>query len=481
MPAGPSLSARPLGNTPPRWPFTINWDNPDTHGLVRAWPLVWGPGFTDLVARKALSVNGGVTPKEMFGKHRVPQFDGSTGFLRINEAAVLAAPLTLSCWFNDDLDTSGDCLISLEPNSNSGIGFRLLAYGNIAGDKVTAEVAVPTSSRAPSADSFVAGVTAHGGAVFLSTTSRTGYKNGVGGTPETTSRSPAGIGRTLIGAQNANSLTNPTQGRIAFVEIYNVAKSADEMRRMFDPAFRWNRYYELGRRSWFLPSGAADQNLTATGFANANAFGGAQLDLNLAASGFANTQAFGAARLDLNLTASALVNVNAFGGPRFDLNLTPAGFANVPAFGAARLDLNLTAAGFADADGFGAPTVTQGQTLSASGFANGQAFGAARLDLNIAAAGFANANAYGSPTVTQGQTLLASGFANVNAFGALRIDLNLLATGFAGVNRFGAAAVSIEGDEEATLDPGQIVRIEGYRARLAVRIDGGPLLPVRVS
>jgi hypothetical protein len=73
----------------------------------------------------------------------------------------------------------------------------------------------------------------HVGAVFTSATSMTPYRNGVAGTTNTTSSTPSGITRFVIGARMVNSgVDRITDGDIAMAAVWNVALSANHMKAL---------------------------------------------------------------------------------------------------------------------------------------------------------------------------------------------------------------------------------------------------------
>jgi hypothetical protein len=157
-------------------------------------------------------------------------FDGTDDYIEAASAVLTAAPLTLACWFNSDSATANQTLISIT-NAGGQERFILQAGGAQTGDPVRAiTVAGNNGSSADSATGYSANTWHHAAAVFASTTSRTAYIDGVGGTAETTSRTPGTLTATRIGVTVAGgNRAQYMNGRLAEVAAWNVALDAAEL------------------------------------------------------------------------------------------------------------------------------------------------------------------------------------------------------------------------------------------------------------
>lgn len=114
-----------------------------------------------------------------------------------------------------------------------------------------------------------------------------------------------------------------------------------------------------------LTTGPVD--VTASGIASTEAFGGARLDLVINSSSIATQETFGAARIDLTLAPGALASAEAFGTARVDENVTAPSIASTEAFGGARVDETVQPSGVTSAEAFGTQTVAHEQTISGAG------------------------------------------------------------------------------------------------------------------
>lgn len=155
-------------------------------------------------------------------------FNGTTGYYQRTGAILTAVPITMSCLFNSDTVAANQTLMAIG-DTNNAAGF-VLGLNN-TGDVVRARVEnAGAGNEAVSASSFTAGTWFHGCAVFTSATSRQAGINGVLGTAQTTSRTPASVDHDTIGVWDRNSvLTNFMDGRIAEAAIWNVVLDAAEL------------------------------------------------------------------------------------------------------------------------------------------------------------------------------------------------------------------------------------------------------------
>jgi hypothetical protein len=157
-------------------------------------------------------------------------FNGTTDYIETASAIVTTAPVTLAGWFNSDSATANQTIVSIT-NTGGQERFVLTAAGAVTGDPVRATtVAGNNGSSADSATGYSANTWHHAAGVFASSTSRIAYIDGVGGTAETTSRTPGTMNTTRIGVTvGGGSRTGYMNGRLAEIAIWNVALNDDEI------------------------------------------------------------------------------------------------------------------------------------------------------------------------------------------------------------------------------------------------------------
>jgi hypothetical protein len=156
----------------------------------------------------------------------------SSQYLSATSAPVTAAPLSIACWFYPLNVTANMSLVCLE-NSVGTERFILQLLGATAGDPLQYSVAQVgmSSGSALSTTGYSANQWSHGCGVETSAASRTVYLNGGNSATNTTSRTPASIGRLKIGELNFNgtSPANLLNGYMAEVGIWNAALTAAEV------------------------------------------------------------------------------------------------------------------------------------------------------------------------------------------------------------------------------------------------------------
>jgi Concanavalin A-like lectin/glucanases superfamily len=149
--------------------------------------------------------------------------DGSYGF--IGGAPPSTLPVTLAAWFRPTDFSTYPVLISLEDTGGASHSVHLRAEAGSGGSSA-AVVVSGVGSGVSTAGTGVLGAWAHYGAVFASTTSRTGYLNGVPGTPNIASWD------TALGLSKVGFLWSGYQmatGDIAEAAIWSAALTPDEL------------------------------------------------------------------------------------------------------------------------------------------------------------------------------------------------------------------------------------------------------------
>lgn len=139
-------------------------------------------------------------------------------------------PITLVTWFKPANASTDHTLVGLfDDGTLTADALYLQARGTVGGDPVSAVAAAASLFSVATAGAFIQGRWQHGAAVFSSTSSRTAYLNGVGGTPETTLRASSGILRTLIGRFKSNASDVGTDCALAHVGIYTSELTAGQL------------------------------------------------------------------------------------------------------------------------------------------------------------------------------------------------------------------------------------------------------------
>lgn len=151
----------------------------------------------------------------------------SSQWLTISSALVSTPPFTLAAWIRPTsailIDGNYHSVLTISDNSTKYFAL----YTNPSGG-VSAYVNNGAGGTGESAvGSLTGGTWAHAAAVFASTTSRTGYKDGAAGTANTTSLSLSGLTRTQIATLWTG--TNNFSGDIAEATIWSAALDAAEL------------------------------------------------------------------------------------------------------------------------------------------------------------------------------------------------------------------------------------------------------------
>lgn len=157
-------------------------------------------------------------------------FNGTTQYLSSASAVLAATPFTMACWFLTSDVTTDPVLMSIGVTGSANNIHALQATGSLGGDPVRATSKVTaTSAAAATSTGYSANVWQHACGVWASATDRKAYVNGGSEGTNTTSRVPAGMNSTYIGASQGVSVSNFVTGRIAEAAIWNVALNTSEI------------------------------------------------------------------------------------------------------------------------------------------------------------------------------------------------------------------------------------------------------------
>jgi hypothetical protein len=236
----------------PSGPFTINKDCWQAQQLVNWYPLggVSSRSYAqDLVSGK--NATGTSSPIILPDGSPANTYNGISDRLLSNSPpSIYSSPLTVSAWAVPANTGAGGLSSFGDPTVGSINRFQ---FDITAGSLRWIAVGQGTNGTA-SVTGIVAGKLQHCLASQLSATSRTTYLNGKPGTTDTTNVTPAGTpSYLLIGAiQDNNLIQGFFTGSIGEVCIWSKAMSAAEAAYLADPGNRFELYYPLRSRKWFL-------------------------------------------------------------------------------------------------------------------------------------------------------------------------------------------------------------------------------------
>lgn len=167
--------------------------------------------------------------------------DASTEYLEVDSTPVVAAPFTISCWFNSDDLTTSQALVSVADKDVIGDFWVLAAGGAIGGDPVFFGARDNGAlSNAVTGTGYSANTWHHACGVETATNNRAAFIDGGSKGTDATVRSPAGADRIAIARVGDSTPTNYMSGAVAEVGIWSVALSDAEVALLakgFSPLF----------------------------------------------------------------------------------------------------------------------------------------------------------------------------------------------------------------------------------------------------
>jgi hypothetical protein len=245
---------RDLQQRPVDGPVCLNTDCAQAEGLVAFWPLqtlnvtgyrnvAGGPTFQPTVVGPLVTLHG---PGNAWAMSNTAN-EGR--YLDIDGLPVSAPPFTVAAWFHAISATQNQVLWSM--GNAAGTNYFAL-YAGLTNNAVSAGANAGAGEvLADSSALMVASTWHHGCVTFTSATARAAYLDGGGKGTNATSCTPTGVDRCRVGVLEATpTFLFPLRGRLAHVCVWNVVKTDEEVRRMVDPATRWELYYQLGRRRY---------------------------------------------------------------------------------------------------------------------------------------------------------------------------------------------------------------------------------------
>lgn len=163
-------------------------------------------------------------------------FNGTSQYLNGASAPASAMPLTLACWLRQPTVSSGVFQMIFQINNNAQATtttgtYRIFLPTNNSILRASQATNGTAANSDSAANAMSANTWAHCAGVFASTTSRTGYVNGVASTTNTTSLAAPSVATLNIGAAviNTNSASTFLAGDACEVGVWSVALTADEI------------------------------------------------------------------------------------------------------------------------------------------------------------------------------------------------------------------------------------------------------------
>lgn len=198
-------------------------------------------------------------------------------------------------------------------------------------------------------------------------------------------------------------------------------------------------------RDWFFEaSQGAPHNITADGWANAQAFGTSALSGNLALTGAIAANAFGSSALRGTAAVTGVASGSVFGAVSFNATLASAPLVSANGFGSYAIgsaEHQIAVAGSENVNAFG--TSQARSTVSPSGIAGAQAFGAVNTSSAISTVGLSSSVGIGSPSVLAGFWFV--GAVDADSFGVARVgapqEHSIGAQEFTNAQAFGMASM----------------------------------------
>lgn len=231
----------------PSWPYSINRGSPQAQGLAYWWPgdPAGGKTLFELVRGSDGTLTNG--PAWVPGPEGGMVIDGdATDDYIVFPQTGFANPSSVFWWFRPDDTSAGD---------RRAVGVAAGSVGGFIRQNGTVLQALDTGGGTWT--TIVSGIEVgwqHVGAVYLGSGSCTGYRNGNPGstagstTPTIWQSQPWTYGAAYLGAYGSYF-----GACIHDLRIYRTEVPASTIAAMYDPATRWDLYYQPGRRAFSLP------------------------------------------------------------------------------------------------------------------------------------------------------------------------------------------------------------------------------------
>lgn len=250
----------------PDWPYTINWDSPQAQGLVLCWsgdPAGSRTTMFDLVRGRngTLTGTGGPTWNAL----NDPRY-GQIGLSFVSASSqYVTSGLTLASVLGKSSGAFSARVVAKSTNTatrqaiggaaTSGFGLRGFVF-EFSGFGQTSRSISVVGTGAGTGGYLNSGVIAADNTFYDMVVTWTGasrvlYVDGLSKNSDAVGWSDGGSTNLGRGGDNAGLYLN---GEAPFMQIWNAPLPAPVVWSLYDPSTCWDLYYQLGQRSWFLPS-----------------------------------------------------------------------------------------------------------------------------------------------------------------------------------------------------------------------------------
>lgn len=155
----------------------------------------------------------------------------SNDYWKIDTPVVTAAPLTMATWFYADTVGVVQRIMIIGDTATTTHFFHL--YGHTTGAKINCAVqGGGTLRQSSSTASYTAGKWHHVACTTSSAANRVAWLDGVAGTANTNSVTPAGLDNTVLGAAVLSSTFDESDGKLAHAAIWSVALDEGEIKAL---------------------------------------------------------------------------------------------------------------------------------------------------------------------------------------------------------------------------------------------------------
>lgn len=255
-----SLARRPAAHRrPPGPPYVLNRDCLSAEGLVAFWPLGAASGHAhyDIVGRGAskLTQNGTMAPAPgPYGEGLAASNTGSaSNFLSTSVNPVVTPPFTIAAWVYTTQTASywNAWAVSFDGTNYHNIYINYPSAGNVGANTFDG---LGQESQGTATKNLTTNTWAHITCTWTSNVLRAAFVDGGNKGSNTTSLTPTTPTLTTIGQFPGGF--GPMTGRIAHVCAWNRVLSDDAVARLYDPATRWELYWQSRGRFYSFASEA---------------------------------------------------------------------------------------------------------------------------------------------------------------------------------------------------------------------------------
>lgn len=244
--------------TRPQWPFDLNADSRQAVGLTGWYPLLPLPYDLSPGGRGALTSTSGTVSQGASGMIGGLTLEvAGAGAMYSDATPVAGRPCTIAAWAMTTSDSTTQDIVSLTANPASGGAERIALQfgGNVAGDPVRAlsQTNAGSAAAAVTSRAYSIGVYHHCCAVHAAQNSRAAYIDGGSkGTNTTNNVVTQPVTRVTVAAcWLSSALAAQLSGHVAEVRLYSRALTDADVWELYDPATRWDLYWQPSTRSFF--------------------------------------------------------------------------------------------------------------------------------------------------------------------------------------------------------------------------------------